>query len=341
MKKINIEITPKSIIMLFAFFFLFAVMYQAKDVLLFLFASFVIASALFPVVDWLSSKMKRSLAVLIVFFLSFLAVLVLFIPFFAILVDQSREFIAQVPNYYKLVEQKIINWHFTPGLLEILPDQKEIFTATAQVGENIVSQSINFTISLFGAIVAAFTLATIVLFILIDINTLKSGFLSLFPSETRKIANTIVATISKRVGGYVRGQLFVMLAVGVITGIGLLILKIPFAFLLGMVAGLFEIIPIIGPILAAVPAVLLALAINPWLAIGVIVLYLIIQRIENFISPFVYGKFLNMPPLIIISALLIAASTLGIIGVILSPAIAAAIFVLVEELYLKKINHED
>ena len=109
----------------------------------------------------------------------------------------------------------------------------------------------------------------------------------------------------------------------------------------GILAGLLEVVPIVGPILAALPAVLLALLVSPWLALVVVLVYLIIQRAENFFTPFVYGKFLDMPPLIIISVILIAGAMLGVFGVILSPAIAAAIFVLIQELYLKKINDEN
>ena len=84
----------------------------------------------------------------------------------------------------------------------------------------------------------------------------------------------------------------------------------------------------------------LALIVSPWHVLWVILAYLIIQRVENLISPMIYGKFLDMPPLVIISVILISGVTLGVFGVVLSPAIAAAIYVLIQELYLKKINEE-
>jgi len=338
MKSIKINISASSIMLVLASLALVWMIYVSKDVILFLFASYIIASALFPSVDWLEKKMPRWLAVGILYVLGFIILSTILVPFFIILTKQAQEFIRQMPVYYKSIEGMISNLQSNTSLIGFLPDQEQIYSTITKYGENIVSQSINITVNIFGTIVAVFTLATIVLFILLDKESLKKGFLGFFPEDNRKKAEKIVSSITKRVGGYVRGQLMVMLAVGVVTGLVLSVLKIPFAFLLGLVAGILEIIPIIGPILSAVPAVLLALAINPWLALIVIGVYLVIQRIENMVSPYIYGKFLDMPPLVIISVLLISASTLGIKGVILSPALAAAGYVVVQELYLKKLK---
>ena len=338
MRSINFEIKPKSVVVTFALLAVFLIIYQMKELLLFLFASFIIASALMPIIDGMSKKMKRPVAVALVYLVIFLLVLTIFIPFFAIFTDQSQEFIKQFPRYFGIIENQVLQWKSTSQILGLIPDHNQILSAFAKHGESIVSQSINLTINIFGAIIAFFTLATIVLFILLDKDSLKKGFLSFFPADKRDTVDEIAVTISKRVGGYVRGQLAVMVAVGIVTGFCLVLLNIPFAFLLGMVAGLLEIVPIIGPLFSVIPAALLALAIHPWLAVAVIVLYFIIQRVENFVAPFVYGKFLDMPPLVIIIALLVAASTLGLTGVVLAPAIAAAVYVLVQELYLKKIN---
>lgn len=337
MNTIKIVISPRSVVLVLAFLLLSWLIYQSKDIILLLFASFVIASALFPVVDWLSKKMPRILAVSLIYLIGFIILATVLIPFFSVLIGQSQEFAKRLPVYTKEIYNFITDLQITTGGL--FPDFQEILSSTANMGQNIVSQSINITINLFTGIVAVFTLAVIVFFLLLDKKELKDGLLKFFPEQMKEKAESITKTISQKVGGYVRGQLLLMLAVGLLTALGLTIIRVDFALLLGLLAGILEIVPIIGPVLSAVPAIIVALAQDPWLVLWVILVYLIVQRIENsFLTPLILGKFLDMHPLIIIAALLFAASVLGVIGVILSPAIAAVIYVLVQELYLNRIN---
>jgi len=339
MNTIKSIISTKSILLFFVLAVLSLFIYQIKDVLLLLFASFIIASALFPTIDWMSKKMPRGLAVFIIYIAGLIIIATVFVPMFAVLAEQTQEFIKQAPSYWNDIEKFISNIKIISKNYGMMPNTPQILSTTAGIGENIVSQSINFTIGIFTGIIAAFTLAVIVLFLLLDKEELKSGLLKFFPEDMRNKAEVITATISKRVGGYVRGQLILMLMVGLLTTLGLFILNIKFALLLGLIAGILEIIPIVGPILSAVPAVIVALAQNPILALWVILVYLIVQRIENsFLTPLILARFLELNPLIIIIAILIAASTLGVTGVILAPPIAASIYVLVQELYLNKIN---
>jgi len=104
MNSVKIIISHKSIIALIAFILLVLFLYHTKDVILLLFASFIIASSLYPTVDWMSKKMKRGIAVGIVYFTGFLILSVLSVPFFAILIDQLREFIADFPKYWSHVQ---------------------------------------------------------------------------------------------------------------------------------------------------------------------------------------------------------------------------------------------
>ncbi len=341
MNSVNITISPKSIIALIAFIIGTLFIYHTKDVFLLLFASFVIASALYPTVDWMSKKMNRAIAVTIVYFIGFLIISVLSVPFFTILIEQAHEFTRVFPKYWANVQDLINKGEILIESTGYIPDYSQTFAGLTSFSKDIVNQSINFTVNLVSGIILAFTLAIIVLFLLLDKEEIKNGVLSFFHVEHREKAKSIITTISKKVGGYVRGELLLMFAVGILTFISLAIVGIKFAFLLGLIAGLLEIVPIVGPILAAVPAIIVALADNPWLALYVLIIYFVIQRFENvLLTPLILGKFLELHPIIIITAVLTAANTLGVFGVILSPAIAASIYVLVQELYLKKINSE-
>jgi len=341
MNPVKIEISTKTIIVGIAVLISIWFIYQTKEVFLLLFASFIIASALYPVVDWLSKKMSRGLAVFLIYVLGFIVLATMLIPFFAILIQQAQEFIKQIPVYWSEVEHIIANMKIISQNIALIPDLQQIVSATSFIGQHIVDQSINLTVNVFTGFVAVFTLAILVLFMLMDKAELKEGFLKFFPEHMREKTESIAITISGKVGGYVRGQLLLMLIVGILTSLVLFVLGIKFALLLGMLAGVLEIIPVVGPILSAIPAVIIALVHDPWLALWTILAYLVIQRFENsLLTPLILGRFLELHPLIIIFAILVSASTLGILGVILSPPIAASIYVLVQELYLKKINPE-
>lgn len=342
MNSVKIVISPKSMAALVAFVLLVIFLYQTRDVILLLFASFVIASALYPIVDWMSKKIHRGLAVGIVYLGGFIVFAVLAVPSFSILAEQTREFIKDFPNYWSHIQALLSKGEVWIESTGYIPDYSQLLANLSTFSKEIVSQSINLTVALFLGIAMAFTLAFIVLFLLLDKEEIKNGILNLFPPRHREQAKFIAMTISKKVGGYVRGQLLLMFLVGVLTTISLALIGLEFAFLLGIIAAILEIVPIVGPILSAVPAIIIAFAKNPWFALYVLGVYLVIQRIENSIlAPLILGRFLELHPIIIISAVLISASTLGVFGVILSPAIAASIYVLVQELYLKRINIQE
>ncbi len=340
MKEINVTISLKTIVIFFVSILLILGIIFIKDIILFIFAAYIIACALFPAVDILEKKMPAFLAVSLIVTALITLIATVFIPFMMILSQQLIQLNSYIPKFYQKVSEWIVIYN-NSFLAHFMPSNQEILTKIFSYTESIFFKSIDITVSLFGGIVALFTLIAIVIFILADRKTIKTGFLSFFPKSKRDEVKNIADIITTRLGGYVRGQLFVMFLVGLVTGIVMYLMGIPFALLLGILAGLLEVVPIIGPILAAIPAILFALLINPILAVFVALAYLIIQRCENLITPYVYGKFLDIPPIVIISVILISGSILGVLGVILSPAIAAACYVIIQETYLKKINTEE
>lgn len=341
MNNSKVTISPLSLLYLLLLVLAFLFLYQIKDVLLLLFASFVIASALLPTVDWMSQKVPRGLVVAFVYLVGIIILLTLLIPFITVIVSQSQEFIKKFPGYWGQMTQIIYDFELFAASKGFIPDYTDVIANLSKIGQELLGKSIGFTINLFTGIAGAFTLAIIVLFMILDKKELGRGYLNVFPEKYREHARHITENISRKVGGYVRGQLLLMFAVGLLTALGLRIVGMEFALLLGIIAGVMEIIPIVGPIVAAIPAVIVALAQDPIQALWVLIVYLIVQRLENHIlTPMILGTFLEMHPLIIIVAILVAASTLGVFGVILSPAIAAALYVLFDELYLKRIKKE-
>jgi len=330
----------KNIIFAAGILFALFVIIKLKDIALLFFAAFVIASAINPVVDLISKKMHRALAVLLVVFASIVISALILLPLIDASISQTIEFSRQLPNYTAQITSLIEKVNYFKKDLGVLPDMTQIMPAFANFGQELVNRSVNLTISFISFFAVIFTLMVVIVYMLLDKEELKQGYLKFYPVSIRHKAEEISATISSKVGGFVIGMLVSMAATAVLTGIGLAILHVKYALMLGILAGLMEIVPIAGPIIAIVPAILVAAFIKPVLALWVIALYSLVQWAGNtFIRPAVFSKFLDIHPLIIILALLIAGSTMGFIGVILAPALAATASVLIKELYIDKINN--
>lgn len=310
-----------------------------KDITLLFFTSFIIASAINPAVDTLNKKMPRWLAVLIIYLIGFIVVGLILIPLMDVAIKQTIVFINLLPEYWAKASSLTGQIQILSKHIGFVPDFSNMVNSTATFSQDIINRSINLTVSLVEGLIITFTLAMIVLYMLLDKESIKKTYLRFFPQDMRLKAEQISANISKKVGGYVIGQLFSMVAVAIVTTVGLSILGIKFAILLGFIAGILDIIPVVGPLVAAVPGILIALYQDPILALWAILVYVIAQWVTNtFARPLIFSKFLDLHPLVIIFSILVAANLLGVIGVIIAPAIAAMVCVLMEELYLKQLD---
>ena len=205
--------------------------------------------------------------------------------------------------------------------------------------QGFVNHSLSFTAGIFQFTVIAVAITMIVYYILVDKNYLQDKFLQLFPPDMKEKASDISATISNKVGGYVRAQILSMVAVGVMVAFILIILGVEYSTLLGLISGILDIIPLLGPTIALGLILLVAYPLGGLKIFLIIIGFLIVQQISNYVvRPLLFGKFMALHPLMIFLALFLAQQFLGFWGVILSPAIAATICVLIDELYIKPIN---
>ncbi len=146
----------------------------------------------------------------------------------------------------------------------------------------------------------------------------------------------VIGKIEFKLSRWFLGQLALGFIIGLMSYIGLSILGVPYALVLAIIAGLFELIPYIGPWLSAIPAILIALTISPTLAGAVLILYFIIQELENYlIVPKVMEKSVDIHPVITIMAMMIGGQLAGLVGVILAVPVAAMVLVVAEEAYRK------
>jgi len=165
----------------------------------------------------------------------------------------------------------------------------------------------------------------------------RGGLLKLLPAGKRDITGEAFDDSGRALKSWLKGQVLAMTVVGLLVGTGLWLLGVPLAFALGLIAGLLDFVPLIGPIVAAVPALLLALAVSPTVALWTGVLYLVVQQIEgNILSPLVQQRAVDLPPAILLFALLGFGSLFGAVGVILAAPLTVVVYVLVKRLYVRE-----
>jgi predicted PurR-regulated permease PerM len=190
--------------------------------------------------------------------------------------------------------------------------------------------------STFGVFGDVYVILFIGIFFTISPNTYTKGMVALIPPRGQEKADQVIDKLGEQLLNWLKGKLFSMFIVFVLTAIGLAIIGIPLWLVLAILAGLISFIPNFGPLIAFIPALLVALMQSPQTAALVAGLYILIQFIEsNFITTLVQKKLLNMPPALIIIAQLIMGLLTGAWGLVLATPIIVIVIVLVQELYLK------
>lgn len=315
---------------------------QIKVIALLFFASFVIACSLNPVVDKLEKKMKRYTAASLVIFATLAISFAFFAPIIVVAIKQVHGFLTILPEKLAFLEHYIYTHRFYGHKLPELIDFDSMMKSSSPVATGILHQSINLTIAFGQSILFFLAICMIVFYFLADKDVIKKGIINIFPKKLQDNASNVYEDISQKVGGYVIAQIINMFAIGLLTAIAMFLVKVDYALLLGLITGVLDIIPLIGPTIALVLCLLMANQMG-LLGFGLVVFaFLTAQWISNnLVRPVIFGKFLNLHPLVIIFALLVAAQFLGVWGVILAPALASLICVLFDEIYIKMINDND
>ena len=313
---------------------------KISGILLLFFTAYVIAAALNPYVEKLVSKnISRTLSTVIVVLGAMISIFILFVPIFVMAYKEIRVFIGMLPEKFAMLSEFLLNFRLQGLRITEIIDLNSVIGNSTNIAQNIFSQSLNFTVGFAQVCVIGIAVTMIVFYLLMDSKYIEDKFFEFFPPKLKEKSNHILTTITFKVGRYVRAQIISMVAVGIMVMLSLLVLGIEYPLLLGLISGILDIIPILGPTLALAVIVLVAYQYGIVKVIIAIVLFLLSQQLSNYvIRPFLFGKFMKLHPLMIFLSLFVAQQFLGLWGVIVSPAIAATVCVLVDELYLKPLN---
>ena len=323
--------------------FLLFIIPKITGIVLLFFAAYVLACALDPAVEKFQTKFKnnRTLASVLVVFGGILAIFALFAPIIFIGFNEIKAFLRIFPEKILDITNYVTEFQVYGHKLADYISISSIIDTTPDIAHNVFSQSINITMAIFQFFVVAIAIGMIVFYFLADKKYLYDKFIELFPYDLKERAGFISASIGSKVGGYVRAQILSMTAIGIMQMIILMILGVEYPLLLGLITAIMDIVPILGPVIALGIILLVASPMSFVKLILIIVTFFVIQQASNIlIRPLVFGKFMKLHPLTIFLALFIAEQFLGFWGVILSPAIASTVCVLIDELYIKPINEK-
>ncbi len=315
---------------------------QIKDIAILFFASFVISCSLNPIVDRICDKFKkinRPAASAIVLLGTLFIVFLLLIPIIVTGGEQIGSFIEALPERFEHTKTFLLKIPYLADTNINNIDLGGLMSSASDVTSNIVDKSIMFSKGIAAFLVYFLAACIIIYYFMADKKTVKKGYLSLFPKDLKQRADEIIESISQKVGGYILAQVVTLTSVGLIIVIGLAILGIDYALILGLMTAVFDLVPVVGPTIAFI-IIMIAVCKLGAIKIGLVVLIFgFAQWAENnLVRPYVFGKLLDIHPLIIYFFLLVTAQYLGIVGVIFAPAIAATFCVLLEELYIKNVN---
>lgn len=323
----KIEISYKTIV--FTVFFVLGLwfLFIIRDILLYLFVSFILMSALKPAVERMEKmRIPRPLSILLIYIILLFTLFYLVSVIIPPLISESVLLLKSITPDGKIpaIYQEILNYIKHLNL--------DNFNKISPFGNNLLD-AVKTALSVFGGIISGLSLLVLTFYLLLERKHLEN-FLEnqLGERKGKKWINTIIL-IEFRLGAWVRGQLFLCFLIGAMSFVGLTILGVKYALPLAIIAGFLEIVPIIGPIVSGIPAVLAALLVSPSLALMVIILYLIIQQAENhLVVPNIMNKVVGIRPVVSIIALLIGAKIMGITGALLSIPVVLVIQTIISAL---------
>lgn len=295
--------------------------------------SLLIVYILFPIVEFLKEYLKFShFPAVCVTFLMFLLLIVILISLIVPVVQiELKAIIRDLPHYVRQIQllaeelsSYLMSFDLNAEFSDLVPDLSSNL-------RSLLEEVANISISVVTSIVDMFFIAFIVFFLLYDFQNIRNNILKNIPARYEKYGRDIVRIIDRNFGGYIRGNIVRCTIVGIATGIALYIAEMPYALLLGIIAGVLNLILYIGPYIAAFPAILISVSPHTPSIVVVVLIYLIVQAIDGTVlAPLLLGRAVKLKPVTVIVCLLIGGELAGFLGIIISIPLAGIVRSLLE-----------
>lgn len=339
------EWTPRQVVMatiqVVAVILAFWILYRFWNVLFLLFSGIVLATAIRPLVDWLNQRgLSRTLGVIFVYLLlaSFLSGFVLLVA--PIIANQVTQISNQVPEYYLNLRNSMIdsNNQLIQGVGFSTPLTLSTLLHFAPVQEkplDQVAQTFHYASLITQGLFAGLAIFLLGYYWTQENERTIRALLILFPASRRESIRETLISAEAKVGAYIRGEIILTLTVGAAAYIAYLFIGLPYALVLAIIAGVMEAVPVFGPIIGAIPAILIAVTVSPDKAIWVVVSTTLIQTLENhLLVPIVMNRSVGVNPIVTLLALAAFGSLLGLPGALLAIPMAAIIQLVIDRYLL-------
>lgn len=308
-RRITFDLSIASIFwVLFSLAVVFSIV-KLLDVIALIFVSILIALAICPLVDWLEKrKIKRGFSSIVILLSFFGLLITLAISVASPLISQTEQFIQKLPTLVEMVS----------------PIKFDVNTFSPQISQ-VPNQVFKIAIGTFSSLVTMFAVIVLSFYMIQEMHKLKNYFLFWSPEKGERY-NQIAEKLELEIGHWIRGEILLMLIVGVLSYLGYLIIGLPYAIVLGVIAGLLELVPNVGPTVATVPAMLVGFSISPAAGIGAVVVAILVQQLENnLIVPKVMQKTTGLNPIVTLVAIMVGIKLGGPMLAVLSlPVILSA-----------------
>lgn len=312
-----------------------SLVWYAADVLMVAFAGVLLAVGLRGLSDWVSQRTRLSPGwALVLVAVALLALVGLSVGLFAAsLVEQVNQLTQQVPQAFGQFRQRV----------EQLPGGRFLLAQIPQAGGgggqgNLAARIGTFFASSLGVLADIVLILVLALYFAANPDLYTHGLVRLVPQSKRARAHEVLQTLGSTLRWWLLGQLLAMSVVGMLTGIGLLLLGVPLAPVLGVLAALLDFVPNVGPIIAAVPGILLAFSQGSTLGLAAIGLYSVVQILEGYVLyPLIQARAVELPPALTILTLALMAVLMGGLGLLLATPLLAVVLTLVKLLYVEDV----
>jgi len=310
----------------------FWLLYRFNQVVFILFIAIVIGTVIRPAVAWLHQRgLPRTAGVLLVYLLLLILLSGFLLLLFPLIVEQSTTIAAAVPGYYQNLREWMVNYpnQLIMRLSEFLPATLPSLKPVQQTGQEVMAsagQALGYVILAAKVFFTAIVILVLAFYWTLDGPRTIQAFLLLVPQDQRESISELLSAMETKVGFYVAGQGILCLVIGIMALLAYLLIGLPNALVLALMAGVLEAVPMIGPLLGAIPAALVALSIAPDKLVWVIVATVVIQQLENsLLVPRVMSKAVGVNPFVTLLALFAFSSLFGIAGALMAIPMAAII----------------
>ena len=326
-EKLTIDISLASLLKFFLLAGLVWLIFELRGVLAVLLTSVVIASAVDPAARWFSQyKIPRIISVLFVYIVTVAIFGFVFYLVVPPLLSDVVGFLSDLPENIQSFEPTNI-LSFIPqlptGFITILRDAILNLEGASFAG---ASGFFSVTSGIFGGAISLILIIVISFYLSVEEHGIENFLKIVTPKEYEGYAMDLWERSRRKIGYWLQGQLLLGVLIGILVFLGLMILGVKYALLLALLAGILEIIPVFGPIIAAIPAIGIAFIQKPILGLSVLILFVIVQQFENhLIYPLVVRKTIGFPPLLVILSLFIGSALAGFFGLLLAVPVATVL----------------